>query len=184
VFDRLREGVLLDVDSPGGEANGCFDAADFIRKCAIQTGKPVWAVANETACSAAYALASAASKIWLPRTAHVGSVGILSTHVDQSARDARNGLKWTYIYAGKNKTRFNPHEPLAPAALKAEQKEVDALYDIFVRQVAQNRRLTPAAVRASNADTFMGPDAVKAGFADKLGTFDQCVAAFAESLKK
>jgi ClpP class serine protease len=52
--------ILLDIDSPGGESGGVFDLADRIR--AASQIKPVWAVANDMAFSAAYALASAASR--------------------------------------------------------------------------------------------------------------------------
>ncbi|WP_196302053.1 S49 family peptidase, partial [Ralstonia solanacearum] len=44
--------------------------------------KPVWAVANDMAFSAAYALASAASRLFVSRTGGVGSIGVIAMHVD------------------------------------------------------------------------------------------------------
>ncbi len=177
-------GVLLDIDSAGGEANGVFDAAEFMRKVRAQTGKRIWAIANEDACSAAYALASSASQIWLSRTAEVGSIGVMCAHIDQSERDKKAGLKWTYIYAGDHKTHGNPHEPLADDAYAAAKRDVDELQAMFVKLVSQHRGMTPGAVRATKADTFRGHAAVKVGLADRVGTFDECLAAFAERLRK
>lgn len=73
--DSAVKGVLLDIDSPGGEAGGVFDLADRIY--AARKIKPVWAAANEEAFSAAYALAASAGKIYVSRTGGVGSVEFL-----------------------------------------------------------------------------------------------------------
>lgn len=177
-------GVLLEIDSPGGEASGCSDAAELMRKVRLQTGKPVWAIANDCACSAAYALASSASRIWLTRTAEVGSIGVVCAHIDQSARDEKVGLKWTYIFAGEHKTHGNPHEPLAAEAYAAAKRDVDDLQTMFVKLVSQHRKMTPSAVRATKADTFRGNAAVRVGLADRVGTFDECIEAFAERVRK
>jgi ClpP class serine protease len=72
--DNAVAAILLDIDSPGGESNGVFDLADKIRSIGLQ--KPVWAVANDMAFSAAYALASAAQKVFISRTGGVGSIGV------------------------------------------------------------------------------------------------------------
>ncbi|MBH2008400.1 MAG: S49 family peptidase, partial [Xanthomonadaceae bacterium] len=106
--------ILLDVDSPGGESGGVFDLADRIR-AAAQT-KPVWAVANDMAFSAAYALASAASKVFVSRTGGVGSIGVIAMHVDQSERDAQDGVRYTAVFAGDRKNDLNPHEPISSEA--------------------------------------------------------------------
>ena len=85
------DAILLDIDSPGGESGGVFDLADRIRAAAAV--KPVWAVANDMAFSAAYALASAANRVIVSRTGGVGSIGVIAMHVDQSAVPAR--IVWT-----------------------------------------------------------------------------------------
>lgn len=174
--DSVR-GIMLEMDTPGGEAGGCFDFADFIRKTSEATGKPVWAHVNECAASAGYAIASAASQIWVPTTGEVGSIGVLAAHVDQSGADRKAGLDWTYIYAGEEKVDGNPHEPLSDSARSVLQADIDMLYGMFVGLVARNRRITPKAVRATKARMFRGKNAVAAGFADRVGTFDEALAA-------
>lgn len=174
------KGILLEIDSPGGEVNGCFDLVDEI----AASTKPVWACANEAAYSAAYAIASAADKIVMPRTAGVGAIGVLMMHVDQSAKDAKSGYTFTPIYAGAKKTAGTPHEPL-PDDVKADlQAHIDSIYQIFVSTVALNRGITAEAVRATEADFFTPDEAIALGLADQVGTMADCVAQFEALLAK
>ena len=174
-------GILLDIDSPGGEAGGVFELADRIR--AASAAKPVWAHAGDSAFSAAYALASAAQRVTLAQTGGVGSIGVIALHIDQSVRNAQNGLSVTALYAGAHKNDATPHAPLTPQATDALQTEIDRLYALFVDHVAAMRGLDAAAVRATEAALFFGEDAVTAGLADAVAPFDAVLADFATSLR-
>lgn len=169
VADSSVKAILLDIDSPGGEAGGVFDLADQIY--AARKIKPIWAVADEDAFSAAYAIAAAASKIYIPRTGGVGSIGVIAVHLDQSQAEADAGLQYTAVYAGDRKNDMSPHEPLSDPARAALQTEVDRVYQLFVTTVAKMRGLDADAVTATEAGLFFGQDAVTAGLADQLGTF-------------
>ena len=171
--DEAVRGIVLDIDSPGGEAAGVFDLADQI--VAARARKPIWAVANDAAFSAAYALASAASRLFLTRTAGVGSIGVIALHVDQSQRDARAGLTYTPIHAGARKNDGSPHAPLSDEARGSIQTEVNRLYELFVLTVADQRGLTADAVRQTEAALYFGQDALDAGLADRIGTLGDAV---------
>ncbi|MGO1069655.1 S49 family peptidase [Lysobacter sp. CA199] len=171
--DDAVRGIVLDVDSPGGEAAGVFDLADRLR--AARSHKPIWAVANDAAFSAAYALASAADRVFVTRTAGVGSIGVIALHVDQSLRDASAGLSYTPILAGARKNDGNPHEPLSPEARASIQTEVNRLYELFTLTVAEHRGLSPDAVRKTEAALYFGQDAIDAGLADHVGTLSDAV---------
>ena len=172
--------ILLDVDSPGGESGGVFDLADRIR-AAAQT-KPVWAVANDMAFSAAYALASAASKVFVSRTGGVGSIGVIAMHVDQSEKDAQDGVRYTAVFAGDRKNDLNPHEPISSEAHAFLKGEVNRVYGLFVETVARNRGIEASAVRDTEAGLFFGQAAVAIGLADAIGTFDDALAQLCESV--
>jgi len=172
--------ILLDVDSPGGESGGVFDLADRIR-AGVQV-KPVWAVANDMAFSAAYALASAASRVFVARTGGVGSIGVIAMHIDQSVKDAKDGVRYTAVFAGERKNDLNPHEPISDEAHAVLKAEVDRVYDHFVETVARHRGLDADAVRATEAGLFFGPDAVGAGLADAVGGFDDALSQLTQSL--
>jgi capsid assembly protease len=178
--DPQVAGILLDLDSPGGEASGVFELAQRIRD-ASQI-KPIWAHANDAAFSAAFAIAAACQRLTLSQTAGVGSIGVIALHVDQSVKDAKDGLNYTAFFAGSHKNDFSPHEPLSPQASNALQTEVDRLYDIFVNQVAQMRGLDADAVRATQAGVFYGEQAVAVGLADAVMPLQQVMTEFADAL--
>lgn len=173
-------GILLDIDSPGGESGGVFDLSRKVRD--INAIKPVWAVASDGAYSAAYAIACAASRVFVTETGGVGSIGVIAMHVDQSARDAREGYRFTAISAGDLKNDLSPHEPINKAAMNRLQTEVDRLYGLFVDHVAAMRGLDVKAIRATEAGLYFGPDAVRSGLADALASPDQAVAEFSAYL--
>ncbi|CAM5479653.1 S49 family peptidase [Thauera mechernichensis] len=178
--DPQVAGILLDLDSPGGEASGVFELAERIR--AASTIKPIWAHANDAAYSAAFAIAAACQRLTLSQTAGVGSIGVIALHVNQSVKDAKDGLNYTAVFAGSHKNDFSPHEPLTPQAINALQGEVDRLYDIFVNQVGQMRGIDPGAVRATEAGLFYGEQAVAAGLADAVMPFDAVMTEFTDAL--
>jgi len=164
--DPRARGILLEVDSPGGEAAGAFTLADKIFKA--RAAKPIWALANESACSAAYALACATSRVLLPESGHVGSVGVIWQALDQSRMDQAGGLQYTVLQYGARKNDFNPHFPISKEAFTWAQAEVARLGEQFVALVARNRGIDPLAVRGSEAGLLFGPAAVKAGLADAI----------------
>ena len=173
-------GILLDIDSPGGEAGGVFELSRKIRD--INAIKPVWAVASDGAYSAAYAIASAASRVFVTETGGVGSIGVIAMHVDQSARDAREGYRFTAISAGDLKNDLSLHEPINKAAMTRLQTEVDRLYGLFVDHVAAMRGMDTKAIRATEAGLFFGPDAVRSGLADALASPAQAMTEFSAYL--
>jgi capsid assembly protease len=172
--DPSVRGIVLEIDSPGGEAAGVFDLADAIRIASAQ--KPVYAVVSDRAYSAAYALASSANRIYVSRTAGVGSIGVIAMHVDQSARDAQQGLRYTPVFAGARKNDLNPHAPITDSARATLQGEVDRLYGLFVNTVAAHRNLNAQTVRDTQAGVFFADATITAGLADMLGTLDDALA--------
>ena len=166
--------VMLDIDSPGGEVSGCFELADYIY--GLRGQKPIWAVANDCALSAAYAIASAADKIYVTRTGAVGSIGVYALHCQQADYDKKLGVKYTYVFAGKNKVAGNPHEPLSEAAESNIQTEVDREYDMFTSAVARNRGIDQKDVIATDANLMWAEKACPM-LADEVGTFDDAMTA-------
>lgn len=172
-------GIVLAIDSPGGEVAGLFDLADWLYSA--RGSKPIVA-SVDCAASAAYLLASCADEVYVSRAATTGSIGIICLHLDRSAADAQNGLKYSAIYAGARKNDGNPHEPLNDDARTALQARVDQMNDLFVTDVARNRGLAPAAVLKMDAGVFLGTAGIEAGLADQVGTIDDAIAAAADPM--
>lgn len=173
-------GIALMCDTPGGMVAGCFEAVDKI--VAARGAKPIRAFAHEAAYSAGYAIASAADRIIVSRTGGVGSIGVVTAHVDVTKALDQAGWKITLVYAGKHKVDYNPYKELSDDARAHLQAHVDDLYGIFVASVARNRSIDEAAVRATEALCFNAPEAVSNGLADEIGSLDDAVAAFAADL--
>jgi signal peptide peptidase SppA len=165
--------IVFDIDSPGGEVAGLFDLVDEIYEA--RGAKPIYAIANESAYSAAYAIASAADEVYLPRTGGVGSIGVIAIHVDQSSFDEKTGFSYTPIFAGARKNDFSRHEPLSDEARRTLQAEIDEMYDLFVDTVARNRAIEASRIRATEAGFFQGKKAVNAGLADKVLPWDKAI---------
>jgi capsid assembly protease len=182
--DQHVRAVVLELDSPGGEVAGLFDAVAALRDLKERYGKPLHAVANEAALSAAYAVASAADRLIVTRTAEVGSIGVVAVHVDESGADKQAGLAWTYVFGGDRKIDGNEHEPLSDRARAAMQADVDRLYSDLCALVAANRGTTSEAIRSTEAAIYRGELAVSAGLADDVGTLNSVVASLLADLDR
>lgn len=174
VNDSRVQGILLDIDSPGGEVTGCFELADYIYS--LRGMKPLYAIANDCAASAAYAIASSADRIFVTRTGCVGSVGVFALHVDESGLDQQVGVKYTYIHAGDKKVDGNPHEPLSESAQSDMQTEVDREYEMFTALVSRNRKVSEKKIVGTEAGLYFGENALPM-MADAVGTFDDAMSA-------
>lgn len=181
--DDQIEAVIFDFDSPGGDASGCLELAEQIRN--LSTMKKTASFVNGQVCSAAYALASATNEIITKPSGLLGSIGVVSMHIDFSKQLEQEGIKPTFIYAGSHKVDGNQYEPISDDFRATIQKDVDALYEALLSTVAKGRgqRLTVAAARATEARIYTGQDAVKTGLADKIGTFDEILASLVSTSK-
>lgn len=168
--DSGAKRLLLLVDSPGGQVAGAFDLADRIYEA--RSKKPITAVASELAASAGYLLASSASEVVVARTGYVGSIGVVTAHVDYSDAIKEAGIAVTYVYAGDKKVDGNPYERLSKRARADMQDSIDRLYGLFTQTVARNRGLDVDAVVATQAGMYLGDGGVAAGLADRVGDYD------------
>lgn len=173
--DKIR-GVALVFNSPGGEVSGCFDLADAMYQ--LRGTKPIIAIADEACYSAAYALASSADRVIIPRTGGVGSVGVVALHVDITGMLDQAGVKVTTIQFGERKSDSYPTTPSSDDARDVMQADIDTLGEMFVAFVARNRGMSKADVRATQAGCFLGEAGVDVGFADDIASADQALVEF------
>ncbi|ESQ85500.1 prohead protease [Asticcacaulis sp. AC466] len=178
--DLNVKGIALVVDSPGGMVAGCFEMVD--KMFAMRGKKPIEGFASESAYSAAYATISVADRITVTRTGGVGSIGVVTSHVDISQMMKEFGWVVTFIYAGKHKVDGNAYEALSDDVKARIQARINDLYGIFVQTVARNRGLDEKAVRDTEALTYGAPESLSVGLADAIGAFDDALADFTASL--
>ena len=165
------DAVALHIDSPGGEVSGCADLADAIY--AARGIKPIHAIVDDLAASAAYWIASAADRIVVSRTGMVGSIGVIAFHADITRALDSAGITVTTLQYGARKSDGAPTTPMTSAARQRMQADIDSLGDLFTQTVARNRGIRARDVRGFEAGTFLGRDAVRAGLADVVLSPDE-----------
>lgn len=176
------KGIAFIGHSGGGMVSGCWDAVDRMVAAKEASGVPVRAFATEFMYSAAYGVASVADEIWVTRSGGVGSIGTLRTHGDWTAYNAQLGVKYTFIATGKLKAEGHPDKQLTPETIKRWEAEVAELNEIFVAAVSRSRGLDAQAILDFEAATFTASQALSNGLADKIGSLDDALAAYAADL--
>jgi signal peptide peptidase SppA len=175
--DHDVKGVMLDIDSGGGEVDGAFETAERIRSFQ----KPIQVSATH-AYSAAYLLGSAANKISVTQTGGVGSIGVVTMHVDYSKAMEKDGIAVTLIHKGKHKVDGNPYEPLPKDVRARTEARLEETYSLFVDAVSKGRSMEAQAVRDTEALTYGAKEAKDLGLVDSVASLDQALAAFEAEL--
>ncbi|KZQ06437.1 capsid assembly protein [Enterobacter kobei] len=166
ISDPGVDGILLDMDTPGGMVSGAFDCADIIAR--MRDIKPVWALANDMNCSAGQLIASSASRRLVTQTARTGSIGVMMAHSNYGAALKTNGVEVTLIYSGDHKVDGNPYEKL-PKDVRADfQTRIDATRQMFAEKVSAYTGMSVQAVLDTEAAVFSGQESVDNGLADEL----------------
>lgn len=176
---RAVGGVVLDIDSPGGSSYGLMEFADKIHAYRDDP-KPLIAVANPMAASAAYWAGTAADQLVISPSGDVGSVGVWSLHMDYSKfLEEKAMIKPTFVYAGKYKVEGNPFEPLSDEARAEIQRGVDEVYDQFVTALSKNRGVSKARVISDFGEGRMlsAERAKAAGMVDRIASLEEVVKA-------
>ncbi|WP_241967281.1 S49 family peptidase [Salmonella enterica] len=175
VSDPEVKGILLDIDSPGGQAAGAFDCADMIYRMREQ--KPVWALANETACSAAMLLAAACSHRLVTQTSRMGSIGVVMAHTSYAEKLKQEGIDITLIYSGAHKADLTPSQKLPESVHADYQQRMDV-----AEKVARYTGLSVDAVMATEAAVYDGQAIITTGLADGMVNAADAIGVMAEAI--
>lgn len=180
--NRFVKAIVLDINSPGGEATGINELAQMIFDARGQ--KPITAYIGGSGASAAYWIASAADKIVADPTAIVGSIGVVMSYLDTAERDAKSGTRVIEVVSSQSPDKRTP--PTTDEGRAKVQTIVDALADVFVGSVARNRGVTTQAVLNDfgRGGVMVGDAAKRAGMVDRIGSLESVIAELAGSASK
>jgi signal peptide peptidase SppA len=175
--DQVRA-ILLNINSPGGEADGNAEFAEMIH--AARGVKPIVAYVGGMGASAAYWIASAADEVIAHETALLGSIGVRTALIDDSERMAMEGLREYVIVSSQSP--YKATDPADAGDRGRIQQVVDDLATVFVATVARNRGVSEETVLSDfgQGDVLVGQKAVAAGLADRLGSFEGALAELIE----
>jgi len=173
-------GIMLDIDSPGGLSDMVDEMASEIH--AASQVKPVYAVANTAANSAAYYIASQATKMFSTPSGQVGSIGTYTVHEDDTGMQERLGIKRTIIKSDRFKAVGA--EPLTPETHSHIQDHVDQANDGFVAAVARGRNVSDDHVRKYFGEGgVVGPkSALDKGMIDGIATSEEVLSMLANDV--
>ncbi len=174
--DNSVSQILIDIDSPGGSVYGVSELAHEIIQARAQ--KPVIAIANSLAASAAYWIGCSASEFYVTPGGEVGSIGVWQAHFDYSKAFEEDGVKPTLISAGKFKVEGNPYVPLDEQAQAFMQSRVDDYYNAFIQAVSVGRGVSIKDVQSGMGEgRILGAQAALAQkMVDGISTFDEVLA--------
>lgn len=177
--DTKVRNVLLDINSPGGAARGMNELAGMIRQA--RRTKPITAIANRLAASAGYWLASQANEVVAPRDASIGSIGVIAAHEDLSEQLKMQGVNVELITSSAHKAEGNSLGPLSESDRVAMQARVDDLHGLFVRDVADGRRVAQKTVRSDfgQGRVLTAPEALQVGMIDRIATMSETLSRLA-----
>jgi signal peptide peptidase SppA len=173
VADMSIDHIILNWNSPGGSAIGTPELAELVYSA--RDKKRITSYIFGSMCSAAFFIGSAAHEIYSSSSLNsVGSIGVVTMHIDQSVADHAEGLSYTYIYAGKHKIEGNPHEKLSPEALANIQNKLDYSYGIFLDSVAKCRGVTSEEMsKYAEGQVFNAGQVVGTPLLDGITTLDE-----------
>ncbi|HLO43909.1 MAG TPA: S49 family peptidase [Leadbetterella sp.] len=173
--DERIVGVLLEIDSPGGEVNGTQQLGEIVR----DLKKPVVSFVKGMGASAAYWVASQSKKIFMEAgpVSSVGSIGVLMVHYEFKSFEEQNGVKFTLLRSdgSSNKAKLNPYEVLTDEVAAEVRAEMNAMRADFVKVVKAGRK---GKLNMENAEQifsgkmFRGKEAINEGLADAFGTME------------
>lgn len=166
------KGIFYNYDSPGGNVDGLFTTADMI----FNTEKPSLSFADGLMASAACIMGSGADYVVASdRSTEIGSLGVVSIHLDKSKKYEKEGIKPTVFSAGRYKADGNSYEPLSDKVAAHFQDKLDYMYTLAIDTVARNRNVSATHLIKLGADTFIGEQAINAGLVDSIMTKEKAV---------
>lgn len=162
-------GILLAIDSPGGELGGTQETAALIAETNQTT--PVLAHISSMGSSGAYWLASQAESISIGSTGLAGSIGVRTTILDDSEALKRAGLQEIVIVSSQSPRK--DLDATTDAGRADLQAIVDRLAEPFLAEVARGREvnLETVLMEFGQGGVFVGSEAVAAGLVDHVETF-------------
>lgn len=159
--------IILDIDSPGGEVNGCAEFASMIFEA--RGKKPIIAYASGDAASGAYWIASACDQIIASETSMLGSIGVVAVY--------RGSKDESVLEIVSSQSPYKRLDPSSKDGKSRLQSRIDDLATVFIESIAKHRGVDPPTVIKDfgGGDVFIGKNAINSGLADDIGSLEQII---------
>ncbi len=168
--------IFLQIDSPGGSVIGLDEAAQKVFNSREQS-KPVIALADGMAASAAYYIGSQADKFYTTNSAIVGSIGVVSQIYDFSRQEANDGVDVTTIKTGSLKA--TGIGKVTDEQITEQKKIVGEYFNQFKAAVTRARPMANID-EVSTGAIWVGQKAVENKLCDGVSTMEEILADLAD----
>lgn len=170
-------GIVLAIDSPGGQPVEAQRIADAIERLRNETGKHTIAAIGNVGASAAYLIALRADRIYASSYSLVGSIGAVMSAWDLHRAAQRMHVAHRTYASGELKTMLNPFQPTSANAERKARELVDGVGAMFLADVRARRGDSlSAGLRLDTGEVWYGEEAVRLGLADEVATLEGAIA--------
>lgn len=178
------DGIVLNMDTPGGQASGISELSDFLSEVNSNI-KPIYTYTGTAMASGGYWLGSLGREIYAAKLATVGSIGVITVHTSLSEMYKKEGIEITVLRAGEFKALGSPYEKLDDKARDQIQSQMNTIYDVFLETVAENRGTSVNSLKETAAEgrVFIGADSVTVGLVDRISSFDAAIAEISRKVR-
>lgn len=178
VEDKLVRGIILRLDTPGGDVTSSDILYREIIKFKKGTGLPVVALMMGVAASGGYYVASACDAIVAHPSTITGSIGVISLFPDVEGLLSKVGVKVQVVKSGELKDAGSPFRDLSEEEQRLFQGIVDELYERFLEVIHEKRKdaLSLEEIRnLADGRVYTAQQAMKLKLIDEIGYFDEAL---------
>jgi protease-4 len=180
--DASIKGVILRVDSPGGDA---IASAEILHAAEMLSAKkPTLISMSDYAASGGYMMSMTGDHILAYSNTLTGSIGVFFGKLTLRGLYDKIGLNKYLLKRGKWSSIDSDYTPLSPEERARLHVELEAYYKGFVERVAKGRKRDYATIEPlAQGRVWLGAQAVKNGIIDEIGGFDRAIALIKEKAK-
>ncbi|HZW67683.1 MAG TPA: signal peptide peptidase SppA [Pseudogracilibacillus sp.] len=174
--DEFVEGVILQVNSPGGGVHETAEIHRLIVELQEEYEKPLYVSMGGMAASGGYYVAATADKIFAEATTLTGSIGVIMESLNYAGLAEEYGIKFNTIKSGKHKDIMSPSREMTAEEREIMQSMIDEMYDEFVRVIVDGRQLDEKTVRKiGDGRIYTGKQAQEVSLVDEIGSLDDTI---------
>lgn len=170
--------IVIEINSPGGSPVGSKEIVDAIKKLRLNTTRNITIICyiRDIGASGAYWVASSTEKIFANEMSLVGGIGVTGSYLEFSGLLDKYNVTYEQMIAGQYKDMGSPFRKLTPDEKNILQRQLNIMYEIFMRDVAKNRNLTYDYLKNySEGLVYLGVEAKKYKLVDDFGGRDEAL---------
>lgn len=177
--DHLVRGVILKLDTPGGDVTSSDILYREILKFKKRTGVPVVGLMMGMAASGGYYVASACDAIVAHASTITGSIGVIAIFPNVAGLISKVGVDVRVIKSGALKDAGSPFRGMSPEEQRVFEGIIDEMYEDFLKVVYERRKgaLSMEELRRlADGRVYTGLQALRLKLIDEVGYFDDALA--------